>query len=75
MLILTRRTNESIIINDNITVTLLGIKGNQVRLGICAPDNVKVNRQEIYERKYMSHPSDGDAPPIDIAGYAADHRN
>ncbi len=75
MLILTRRPSESIIINDNITITVLGVKGNQVRLGICAPDNVKVNREEIYNRKYMSHPSDGDAPPIDIEDYNFNSRN
>lgn len=75
MLILTRRINETIIINDDITFTVLGVKGNQVRLGICAPDNVKVNRQEIYQRKYMKHPSDGDSPAIDIAAYFGDHSN
>lgn len=75
MLILTRRINESIIINDNITLTVLGIKGNQVRIGINAPADVKVNRQEVYERKYMQHPSNGSAPPVDLADYDFDHRN
>lgn len=74
MLILTRRINESVIINDNITLTVLGIKGNQVRIGINAPADVKVNRQEIYESKYI-HPSDGNAPPVDLADYDIDHRN
>ena len=50
MLILTRRTGESIKINENITVTVLGMKGNQVRLGIEAPKSVSVYREEIYER-------------------------
>jgi len=50
MLILTRRPKESIIINDDITITLLEIKGNQVRLGINAPREVSVHREEIYLR-------------------------
>lgn len=50
MLILTRKLNESIIINDNIKCTILGIKGNQIRLGIEAPENVTVHREEIYNK-------------------------
>ena len=50
MLILTRRIGESIIIGDDVKVTLLAIKGWQVRLGIDAPKNVTVHREEIYER-------------------------
>ncbi|OGT88659.1 MAG: carbon storage regulator [Gammaproteobacteria bacterium RIFOXYB2_FULL_38_6] len=50
MLILTRRTNESVIIGDDIKITVLGTKGNQVRLGIEAPKNVSVHREEIYKR-------------------------
>lgn len=50
MLLLTRRPGEKVIINDNVTVTVLSIKGNQVRIGIEAPRDVKVHREEIYER-------------------------
>jgi carbon storage regulator len=50
MLILTRRPAESVRIGDDVTVTVLGVKGNQVRLGFAAPANVAVHREEIYER-------------------------
>lgn len=50
MLILARRTSEVIKIGDDITVTVLGVRGNQVRFGIDAPSDVSVHRQEIYDR-------------------------
>lgn len=50
MLILTRHTGESLIIGDDVKVTILGMKGSQVRLGIDAPKEVSVHREEIYER-------------------------
>jgi len=50
MLILTRRIGETIVIGDNTNITVLGVKGNQVRLGVNAPKEVSVHREEIYQR-------------------------
>lgn len=50
MLILTRKPGESIVIGDNVTITVLGVRGNQVRLGVEAPIEISVHREEIYHR-------------------------
>ncbi len=50
MLVLTRRVGEKLIIGENVTVTILGVKGNQIRIGIDAPRDISVNREEIHQR-------------------------
>jgi carbon storage regulator len=65
MLILTRRIGESLMIGDNINVTVLGVRGNQVRIGVNAPKDVSVHREEIYEKIQMEK---GGAAPSDSGG-------
>ena len=57
MLILTRRVGESLMIGDDVTITVLGVKGNQVRIGVKAPKEVAVHREEILDRIAEDKPS------------------
>jgi carbon storage regulator len=77
MLILTRRVGETVMIGDDVTITVLGVKGNQVRVGINAPKHVAVHREEIYERikrEQRGEPPEGpdgaDKAPEKSAQYA-----
>lgn len=68
MLILTRRVGETVMIGEDVTITVLGVKGNQVRVGINAPKSIAVHREEIYERikreqQEDSHARDPNGPP------------
>lgn len=63
MLILTRRVGETVVIGDDVQVTVLGVKGNQVRLGVTAPRDVTVHRLEIYDRIQKEQEPGGEAAP------------
>jgi len=65
MLILTRRVGETLMIGDQVTVTVLGVKGNQVRIGINAPKDLAVHREEIYQR-IRKEQEGGNAAPAPI---------
>jgi carbon storage regulator len=71
MLILTRRVGETVMIGNEVTVTVLGVKGNQVRVGVNAPKDVAVHREEIYERIKREEDNDG-RPPGSVAKIADD---
>lgn len=62
MLILSRRTDESIVIGDEVTITILSVKGKQVRIGITAPPDVSVHREEIYQRIQAGDPLEVSEP-------------
>jgi carbon storage regulator len=73
MLILTRRVGETVMIGNDVTVTVLGVKGNQVRVGINAPKTVAVHREEIYERikREQEGNSNNDGEPESSAEFAS----
>ena len=70
MLILTRRVGETLMIGNEVTVTVLGVKGNQVRIGVNAPKDVAVHREEIYER--IKREEDGEPAPHSTASKIVD---
>jgi len=72
MLILTRRVGETVMIGNDVTVTILGVKGNQVRVGINAPKTIAVHREEIYERikREQEGTHDNDDEPQSPAEFA-----
>ncbi len=72
MLILTRRVGETVMIGNDVTVTVLGVKGNQVRVGVNAPRDVAVHREEIFERIKREHEEGASSPRPEKNGHAHD---
>jgi len=66
MLVLSRKKNESIVINNDIVITVVEIRGDKVRLGIVAPKEVPVHRQEVFEAIAAGRKTDPDAPPPSV---------
>ena len=77
MLILTRRVGETLMVGDEVTVTVLGVKGNQVRIGVNAPKEVAVHWEEIYQRiqKEREHKKGGSAHSYDDEGYGSTYES
>jgi carbon storage regulator len=71
MLILTRRVGETVTIGNDVTVTVLGIKGNQVRIGINAPTNVAVHREEVFKRIKREQQGDPHGESTPVAEYVS----
>ena len=75
MLILTRRVGETVMIGNDVTVTVLGVKGNQVRVGVNAPRDVAVHREEIFERIKREEEGGGSSPTDPRPGTARANGN
>ncbi len=71
MLILTRRVGETLMIGDEVSVTVLGVKGNQVRIGVNAPKEVAVHREEIYAR--IRKEQEVDSAPLEVRAFAMEN--
>ena len=66
MLILTRKVGDAIVIGEDVTVTVLGVKGNQVRIGVNAPKSISVHREEVYERIRNEKVNSGIRNPFEL---------